>query len=688
VGFARGLVVLGVALVVALLAASSAAAAACGWNPVCPYQAATVFGDTDPASLDGPLAIALTPSGDAVIADQAKESVREFDATGQLVREIGTPGSYNNVNGVAVDESSGEIWVSDYMGVTGLASDGTPEVQIQTYAPDGVPPASFHPAGIAVGPSGTLYVYDGQASSIAAYSPAGVLEATWPVPTPPGDEGESATLAVDSAGNVYVGFVDLYSSIEKFSSAGTLLGTLAPDSVPTTIAIYGSTLYVESDTGFDTYDLAGNHTQLIADPGLASDPYGLSPLFAVGATGIDAITAGHSIQHLGLDGTPARSWGTLANDDFVAGQVLADGSGDIYVLDTANGRIIRYDAQGDPPIVFADVPGATTAQFDSAGRLVVENGPTLTTLDQTGSVASTVQLACTYCGSSFAFDPASGDIYVAGFYDLEKYTPTGTLLAEWAIPAENVATDSAGNVYVDSFSGSAAVPGNYIGKYSPAGQLIGKVGVDVGWDPGMPGAIAVDPQGRIYTTTGYDIRAFDPAGTMVAVWPYSAGPLTVDGGGDVYVGSGATVTRFSDFLDPLPPMPPMSSSPFVQAMEAALRFSGALQLHSSGIDTTVSCTGSAGVSCEGELVLSTMTNVRIAHSKRVKHKVTILGTRAFSIPAGERKAEKVGLDTAARRLLTTHAKLAATMTASYRAGTNTSTVSRKVVLRGHKPKRK
>ena len=83
-----------------------------------------------------------------------------------------------------------------------------------------------------------------------------------------------------------------------------------------------------------------------------------------------------------------------------------------------------------------------------------------------------------------------------------------------------------------------------------------------------------------------------------------------------------------------------------------------------------------------------MTNARMPHSKRVKPKVTILGTRAFSIPAGARKTEKVGLDTAARRLLTTHAKLGATLTASYRAGTNTSTVSRKVVLRGHKARRK
>jgi sugar lactone lactonase YvrE len=696
----RILAVLGLALLVALLAASRAAAASCGLNVVCPYRAAQVFGDTDPASLDGPLAIALAPGGDVVISDQSKESVREFSPSGQLVRQIGTPGSYNDVDGVAVDQSSGEIWVSDALGVYGFARDGTPQVTVQTWA--ATAPPGFQPGGIAVGPGGELYVFDPQSSSIVEYSPAGAFEAEWAVPPPPYYAGSGATLAVDGAGNVYVAFVDFYGAVEEYSSAGVLVASLAPGSLPTSIAIYGSTLYVESDMGsepeIDTYDLSGNLEQRFPEPGLTSDGTTLSPTFAVGATGIDAITDDHQVQQLTLDGIPTGSWGDLANDDFIAGQALADSAGNVYVLDGANGRIIRYDAQGDPPTVFADVPAISfsTMAFNPEGDLVVESGETMTTVDQAGNVIATVQLPCTYCGTSFAIDPVSGDWYVADANDLQKYTPTGTLLADWPIHSANVATDAAGNVYVD------AVSDFFIHKYSPTGQLLQTISVSGSLPFAMAGAVAVDAEGHVYTATGSQIREFDAAGTMIAVWPYTpsplavyfnGGPLSVAADGDVYLGSGTTVTRYSDFLDPLPPIPtsplPPTPIPFPSASPSLDRAAGTLQL-SRGIDlrlpsmaTTIGCTGSAGVTCAGELRLTTTTRLRHAHSKRSTSKVTPLGAKAFSIPTGDRAAEVVALDAAARRLLASAAKLNTTLTATYRAGTNIRTISEKLVLRQH-----
>jgi sugar lactone lactonase YvrE len=699
---ARSLAVLGLALLVALLAASRAAAAPCGWNLVCPYQATQAFGDTDPASLDGPLTIALAPGGDVVISDLAKESVREFSPSGQLVRQIGAPGSYDGVNGVAVDQSSGEIWVSDYFGVHGFAPDGTPQATVQTAA--ATAPPGFSPAGIAVGPAGKLYAFDPQSSSIVEYSPAGALMSEWAVPPPPYYAGTGATLAVDGAGNVYVAFVDYYGAIEEYSSAGVLVATLAPGSLPTSIAIYGSTLYVESDMPpepeIDTYGLSGDLEHRFSEPGLTSDTTTLSPTFAVGATGIDAITADHQVHQLTLNGIPTGSWGDLANDDFIAGQALADAAGNVYVLDSANGRIIRYDAQGDPPTVFADVPSIAypTMAFNPEGDLVVESGATMTTVDQAGNVIATVELPCTYCGTSFAIDPVSGDWYVADAYDLQKYTPTGTLLANWPIHSENVATDAEGNVYVD------AVSDFYIHKYSPTGQLLQTISVSGTWPFAMAGAVAVDAQGRVYTATGSQIREFDPAGTLIAVWPYTLSPLAVyfNGGpisvatdGDVYLGSATTVTRYSDFLDPLPPLPPsplplipsLSASPSMDKAAGTLQLSRGIDLRLPSLATTIGCTGSAGVTCVGELRLTATTSLRPAHSKRSTSKVTPLGAKAFSIPTGDRAGEVVALDAAARRLLATGAKLNTTLTASYQAGTNVRTISEKLVLRQHARKR-
>jgi hypothetical protein len=448
----------------------------------------------------------------------------------------------------------------------------------------------------------------------------------------------------------------------------------------------------------DTYDLSGNLEHRFPEPGLTSDPTTLSPTFAVGATGIDAITANHQVQQVTLDGIPTGSWGALANDDFIAGQALADAAGDVYVLDIANGRIIRSDAQGDPPTVFADVPAfsESTMAFNPEGDLVVESGATMTTVDQAGNVIATVELPCTYCGTSFAIDPVSGDWYVPDAYDLQKYTPTGTLLANWPIHSENVATDAAGNVYVDAISEF------FIHKYSPTGQLLQTISVS-GYLPfAMAGAVAVDAQGRVYTATGSQIREFDPAGTMIAVWPYTpsplaayfnGGPLSVAADGDVYLGSGATVTRYSDFLNPLPPNPSApvspipspspSPSPSMDKAAGTLQLSRGIDLRLPSVATTIGCTGSAGVTCAGELRLTTTTSLRPAHSRRSTSKVTPLGAKAFSIPTGDRAAEVVALNAAARRLLATGAKLNTTLTASYRAATNIRTISEKLVLRQH-----
>jgi hypothetical protein len=119
----RGVGLLGVLCLVSLGSASSAWAAACGWNPVCPYQGAQVLGDSDPASLDRPLAVAMAPNGDVVVADGMKQSVREFTATGQLVRQIGTPGEdFPGISGVAVSPTNGEIWESMGPPIVWLAS--------------------------------------------------------------------------------------------------------------------------------------------------------------------------------------------------------------------------------------------------------------------------------------------------------------------------------------------------------------------------------------------------------------------------------------------------------------------------------------------------------------------------------------------------------------------------------------
>jgi hypothetical protein len=468
-------------------------------------------------------------------------------------------------------------------------------------------------------------------------------------------------MAVDAQGNVYVGDGTVY----KFSPGGTPLGALPVSG--TTIAISGSVLYAEGGPGIEGYDLSGTFQQSIGVPALASRDAGSDPgaTFAVGPAGIVAATTASTIEEIGLDGTPTGSWGGLAADDFQAAGALADAAGDVYVIDAANHRVIRYDAQGDPPTVFADLAayGVTgAAAFDPQGNLVVATTNDLVTLNPSGSVAAAVSDSPT--------------------------APDGTPYAEVPPWGSYWASDSAGDIYVDAFRGGPGVSEEDVGKFSPGGQLLQIINVSNAWpDIGFPGPIAVDAQGRIYAATQSDIREFNPGGTMIAVWATSspATALSVAANGDVYASMGSTVTRYYDFLDPLPPVPPPSASPFVQQIYAlTARVNATLkqptQLAARSVSTRITCTGSAGVSCAGALVLSASTRAHAA-----KAKVTVLGAKVFSIPAGHSASETVKLNSAARRLLASRATLAATLTLGYWAAANSrTTITRKVILHGHR----
>jgi hypothetical protein len=119
-----------------------------------------------------------------------------------------------------------------------------------------------------------------------------------------------------------------------------------------------------------------------------------------------------------------------------------------------------------------------------------------------------------------------------------------------------------------------------------------------------------------------------------------------------------------------------------QSLQASIALLLAKQ-SSTALNTTIDCTGSPGVSCAGMLVLSAKIPARKPHSKHMTTRLMLLGTKTFSIRAGRRAPEIVTLNRAARLLLRTRATLDATLTASYRAGTHSSAVIRKVVLHGH-----
>lgn len=219
--------------------------------------------------------------------------------------------------------------------------------------------------------------------------------------------------------------------------------------------------------------------------------------------------------------TYITQWGSLgtANGDFDTPSGIAiDASDDVYVTDTNNNRIEKFDSSG----VFI-------LAFGASG---------------TGNGQFTTPLG-------IAVDP-SGNVYVAdsGNNRIEKFDSSGNYLTQWGSSGtgngqfdtpEGVAVDYLGNVYVLDTNN------NRVQKFDNSGTYVlqwGSLGTaDLEFD--TPGGIAVDPWGNVFVadTNNNRIQEFDSSGNFLTNWG-SAGSgngqfsnmqaISIDASGNVY----------------------------------------------------------------------------------------------------------------------------------------------------------
>ncbi len=238
--------------------------------------------------------------------------------------------------------------------------------------------------------------------------------------------------------------------------------------------------------------------------------------------------------------------------------------GSFYVVDTANMRIQKFDAQGNFVAIIGNGKGSGDGQFAPYSDEAVGTGP--------GGIAVDKQ----------------GNIYVADTWNhrIQKFDPNGRFLLKWGEfinfgdpnaandPNRNVkffgprgiAIGPDGNVYVTDTGNKRVV------VFDPNGKFIRQI--DSGMDPtkvsqnypfNKPGemnepiGIAVDGAGNIYVadTNNHRIQKFDPNGKPLAQWPISSpdwdpGPylepfLALDAQGNVYATAptGQKVLKFS-----------------------------------------------------------------------------------------------------------------------------------------------
>jgi DNA-binding beta-propeller fold protein YncE len=322
------------------------------------------------------------------------------------------------------------------------------------------------PNSVALDNSGNVYIIDTDTSQIHGLDYNGIYLSQW------GNKGSGngqferpKGIAVDSSGNVYVADTNNHR-IQKFYSDGTFHIKWGGK---------GSGDGQFSSPGGIAVDSSGN--VYVAD------------------------TNKHRIQKFDADGNYLTKWGGIGGIDgsgdgqfFYPEGIAVDSSGNVYVADTYNYRIQKFDSNGIYLTKWGG-KGSGDGQFNAPKGIAVAS---------------------------------SGNVYVADTdnHKIQKFDSNGTYLTKWGdngsingqfFSPGGIAVDSSGNVYV-------ADTNNYrIQKFDSNGAYITKYGGDVSGDGQLytPGDIVSDSLGDILyvADTGNNrIQKFDSNGTYLTQW--------------------------------------------------------------------------------------------------------------------------------------------------------------------------
>jgi uncharacterized protein (TIGR03437 family) len=431
-----------------------------------------------------------------------------------------TKAQVNLPGGLAVD-AAGNLYFADQYNlrvrkiladgvITTIAGGGT------IFPADGVPAAQselYYPAGVALGPDGSIYIAAGYIQKISSDGMISILAGNG-YESYSGDNGPALNaqlfvptdLALDGRGNVYIADA-LNHAIRRVDASGiitTFAGTgscgSGGDGGPASRASLCSPSGVTTDSAGDVFiaDNRNNRVRMI------------SP------TGTITTVAGNGQPGFSGDGGPAAQAGLS-----LPWSVAVDAAGNLFIADYGNNRIRKV----------------------SNGTITTVAGTGIRGFSGDGGPAAAAEISHPW---SLALGPA-GDLYFAEFINLRvrrvsstgiistvaggngngQYPGDGALAANAGIPMPwGVAADSAGSLYISANEGK-------IYKVSESGiitTLTGYGGVltaPVASD-GAPAATAylglqlaglrVDPAGRIFVADDVNsVRILQPVNQSVLI---------------------------------------------------------------------------------------------------------------------------------------------------------------------------
>ena len=484
--------------------------------------------------------VAGNPKGIPIVDGQAAVNVRLEGPTGVTVDGGGAiyfvEAGIGSGTGLAVGDY--KVWKVSAAGVlTTLAGNGIP-----SYSGDGGAATAAQlnsPTGVAVGPSGVIYIADTLNQRVRAVAPGGILS-TLAGNGVPGFNGDiqlprTAQLnrplgvAADALGNWFV--ADTVNSRVRQAQPGGNLFTIAGN---------GNASYF----GDGSVATKGSVNQ---PEGVAVDSLGNVYIADTLDQAVRKVTPNGVITTLAGNGSPGYSGdGGPANQARLNQPrgVAVDAGGNVYVADTGNAQVRRIDTQGT--ITTVDTSGALVdprgVAVDRAGNLyIADTGNRLVRRVSPGALVTTIAGSGTCCYSGdgdlalnarlnqpwgIAVD-ANGNVYFADPLNnaVRMLAPVSAALAVSAVT--NAASNLAGPVAPGEL---VVLYGNGLGGVRKV-LFNGVAGPVLYATPGQVGAVAP------YAVAGGSQQVVvESAGTAsapvaVAVAPTAPGVFTADRSG-------------------------------------------------------------------------------------------------------------------------------------------------------------
>ncbi|MFC1663427.1 SMP-30/gluconolactonase/LRE family protein [Patescibacteria group bacterium] len=451
---------------------------------------------TGPGEFDKPRAVATDDSGYVYIADFYNERIQKFDSAGVYILTFSTTPFQHPCDGLTVTPSGLVYATAVDIPTKFIAVYTTAGVYLNVFGCPGSYPtdcAMSHPNDVDVDMDGNIYVVDNDWFRVVKWSPAFSVLTLWgTLGTAPGQFDQPYGIAIGPTGWIYV--CGSYNNrIQVFGPEPEIVESppwfshkwgVPGDSIgafdwPRSVAIAANGDVYVTEWGNDRvqkFTSNGGFLTQWGEHGTGNGQFNNPRDVVVDGSGDVYVGDQYNnrIQKFTSDGSYLLQWGSSGNEEgqFNAPTGIAiDSNGYVYVADYYNHRIQKFTASGSFVLKWG-AQGSGAGLLDLPAGVAVDN---------------------------------NGYVYVAEQQNrrISKFTDTGMFIRQWgSIGSRNgefsnildIAIDSSGDLYVTGPNG------NRVQKFSSRGVFLtkwGEYGSGDGQFNELQG-IAYAPDNRIY----------------------------------------------------------------------------------------------------------------------------------------------------------------------------------------------